>query len=35
MLKAKAQRKVDDIQKKVNDKLRDLLGDETDEDAAN
>ncbi len=35
LLKARAQKKVDDIQQKVNDKLRDLLGDETDEDPAN
>ena len=35
MLKVQAQKKVDDIQKKVNDKLRDLLGNKTDEDPPN
>lgn len=34
MLKVQAQKKVDDIQQKVNDKLRDLLGDGTDQDPA-
>jgi hypothetical protein len=32
MLKARAQKKVDDIQKKVNDKLQDLLGGNSEKD---
>ena len=35
LLKVRAQKKVDDIQQKVNDKLRDLLGEEKDDGSAN
>ncbi len=34
MLKVQTQKKVDDMQKKVSDKLRDLLGEEKDDDSA-